>query len=948
MKFTLNGRTVDLPALAPDATLFDTLRVQGCKSVKCGCETTNCGLCTVWLDEEPVLSCAVPMVRVEGHSVTTLEGLREESAALARCMAEEGAEQCGFCSPGLIMNVLALARAAHNDPSLVATREELSRNLAGNLCRCTGYESQLRAIVRFLREDGVAVGFRISAIEESATSEPGGFTHIAKPSVKKDATALLSGKPVYTDDLAPADALIVKLLRSPHAHARIRSIDTARASKVPGVVAIYTYEDVPQARFTLAGQSWPEPSPYDRLILDRTVRYVGDEVAIVAAETPDAADRALKLIKVDYEVLEAVLDPEDAIAAAEERGVIVHDEDDYRVNTELGGDRMRNLVAHEVSEVGDLDAAFADADVIVEQTYTTQAAAQAMMETMRSFATTDAYGRISVTTSTQVPFHVRRQISNALRIPQSQVQVIKPRVGGGFGAKQTGCCEIFVAFVTQQTGRPSKCVYTREETFAASNARHQMVMHVRVGAKRDGTLTAIDLHTLSNAGAYGEHSTTTVGLSGHKTLPIYNHVAASRFAYDVVYTNTMRGGAYRGYGATQGCFAVESAVNELADKLGIDPIELRLKNLVQAGEIMPQYYNEELRSCKLDACLERAREMIGWDGKELARDLGDRVRGLGVAVTMQGSGISHVDIGSIDLRLEESGFIVMQVGATDNGMGSDTALAQIAAEELGFDLEHIVVRGVDTDVSPFDTGAYASSGTYISGMAAKRAAAQLREKICSQAAQWWGIEPSQVVFDGERVYAVEEGAEGDSARSDVSADPARCLTVAEFANRCVSAGGEDCLTAHASATSPVSPPPFMAGIAEVDVDKATGQVSLVDYVAAVDCGTVINASLARVQAEGGVAQGIGMTLTEEVSYSPKGRSRGRSFMTYKLPTRLDIPQIRVAFEPSYEPTGPFGAKSIGEVVINTPAPAIASAIAHATGAYVRTLPITPERILKSH
>ena len=934
MKFTLNGRSVVCDA-APDTTLFDFLRSHGCKSVKCGCETTNCGLCTVWVDEKPVLSCAVPVARVEGRCVTTLEGLQAESAALARCMAKEGAEQCGFCSPGLIMNALSLARAAHEDPSLVATREDLSRNLSGNLCRCTGYESQLRAIVRYLREDGVAFGFKMPAIEEGALSETEGFTHISTRAPKKDSAALLSGKPVFTADLAPAEALVVKLLRSPHAFAKIRSIDAARALKVPGVVGVYTHEDVPQTRFTLAGQSYPEPSPYDRRILDDVVRYVGDEVAIVAAESEDAAERALKLIKVDYEVMEPVLDPREAVAAAD-RGCVIHAEDNYELNYDLGGDRKRNVVAHGVSEVGDLDAAFAEVDEIVEQTYVTQAAAQAMMETFRAFATIDAYGRISVTSSTQVPFHIRRQVARALGIPQSQVQVIKPRTGGGFGAKQSGCCEVFAAFVALKTGRPAKCLYTREETFASSNSRHQMVMHVRVGARKDGSITAIDLYALSNAGAYGEHASTTIGLVGHKTLPIYGRAAASRFTYDVVYTNTMRGGAYRGYGATQGCFAVESAVNELADRLGIDPIYLRRRNLVQAGEVMPQYYNEPLRSCKLDECLVRARQMIDWDEKGMVRDLGDRVRGLGVAVTMQGSGISSIDIGSVDLRLEESGFVTMHIGATDVGTGRDTVLAQIVGEELGIDPDLIVVRGVDTDVSPFDTGAYASSGTYISGSAAQRCTANLRAAIEAKAASWCGCEPFEVAFDGEWVTG-PVSPEGEESR----------MSRAVFANECVRGGDGDCLTAHAAASSPVSPPPFMAGIAEVDVEKATGKVTLVDYVGVVDCGTVVNANLARVQAEGGIAQGIGMALTEEVSYSVRGRSRGRSFMTYKLPTRLDIPQIRIAFEPSFEPTGPFGAKSIGEVAINTPSPAIASAVAHAAGAYVRELPITPERILRA-
>lgn len=557
LSFTLNGRKVKVQ-IAPDTMLFALLREQGCASVRCACETTNCGLCTVWLDGDPVLSCSVPAARVEGRSVTTLEGLKAESEALAHAMAAEGAEQCGFCAPGLIMNVLALARAAKEDPSLVATREELSRQLAGNLCRCSGYESQLRAIVRFLNESGVQVGFEMPELPVNDTSCDGvSYKQITHKQPKKDSKALLEGRPVYTGDLVPAGALIVKLKRSPYARAKIRSIDTSRALKVPGVVGVYTYEDVPKRRFTIAGQSYPQPSPYDRLILENLVRYQNEEVAIVAAETEEAADKALKLIKVDYEVLEPLLDFTQAL----DNDIVVHPEGDVTFMFPQGGDVARNLVCSGTSDFGDLNEAFAQSDIVFERTYTSQATQTAPMETFRAFATTDAFGRISVTTSTQVPFHVRRMVAQSLDIPQSQVQVIKPRIGGGFGSKQTGCCEIFVAFVTQQTGRPSYCCYTREETITAGNSRHQMQMTVKLGAMKDGTITAIDLHTLSNAGAYGEHATTTIGLSGHKSLPIYNHVKASRFRWDAVYTNTNRGGAYRGYGATQGQFAVESAVN---------------------------------------------------------------------------------------------------------------------------------------------------------------------------------------------------------------------------------------------------------------------------------------------------------------------------------------------------------------------------------------------------
>lgn len=770
----------------------------------------------------------------------------------------------------------------------------------------------------------------------------GELTCVSHAVVKKDARGLLQGRAVYTNDLAPRDSYIVSLLRSPHAHARIRSIDTHKAERIDGIVAIYTYEDVPHERFTLAGQSFREMSPYDTLILDRTVRYIGDEVAIVVGTDERAIAAAKRLIKVDYEVLPAVTDFTQAL----DNPVVVHDEDDIRAYIPMGEDFSRNLICHEVSEVGDLDSAFAASDVIIEHDYETQAAQQSMMEPFSCYAYTDAQDRVCVVSSTQVPFHIRRQVATALQIPQSRVRVTKPRVGGGFGAKQTGCNEIYAAFAAFKLGHPCKCIYTREETMACANTRHKMRMHVRLGAKSDGTIMAIDLDVLSDAGAYGYHAPTTVGLAGHKSLPIYNHARASRFSYDVVYTNTTPGGAFRGYGATQGQFAVESAVNELADKLGIDPCELRLANIVHEGETCPQYYNEVLRSCRLDDCIVRAKEMIGWDDKPLARDLGDRVRALGVALTMQGSGISNVDIGSIDIRLEDDGFFVLNLGATDVGTGCDTIMAQFAAEVLGCSPTQIVVNGVDTDTSPYDCGAYASSGTYVTGMAAVSAATKLREKICEQAAKFMDVAPEQVVVADGRVF-VDDGADDDVVTvGQIASGKVREMTLGELANRCIGIGLQPgYLSAHASNSQPVSPPPFMCGIAEVDVDKATGEVTVVDYVAAVDCGTVANANLARVQAEGGIVQGIGMALTEDVQVAPDGFLRTRNLMQYKIPSRLDVPDIRIDFCPSYEPTGPFGAKSIGEVVINTPLGAIASAVAHATGNYVRTLPITPEKAL---
>lgn len=749
---------------------------------------------------------------------------------------------------------------------------------------------------------------------------------VGKGVIKKDAMALVTGQPVYCDDLAPKDCLIVKLLRSPHAYAKIKSVDTSIAKRIPGIEAVYTYEDVPTSRFTLAGQSYPEPSPYDRRILENVVRYVGDEVAIVAGANEDCVERALKAIKVDYEVLEPLLDFEKSI----DNTIVIHEEEDYKCLCEIGNDVKRNIVSSGESVVGDVDAVLKECDVVLERDYRTKANAQAMMETMRSYCYIDTYGRLNCVSSTQIPFHVRRILSNALEIPKSKINVIKPRIGGGFGAKQTACCEIFTAFVTWKLKKPSKIVYTREETFAATNSRHEMKMHVRIGAKKDGTIEAIDLYTLSNQGAYGEHGPTTIGLAGHKSLPLYNHVKASRFTYDVVYTNTMRAGAYRGYGATQGQFAVESIINELADELNMDPCEIRFKNMTRENEVLSQYYNEELNACALDRCLEKAMEMIDYKNKPLRRDMGDFVRGLGVSLSMQGSGISGLDVGSVEIKLQDDGFYTLSIGATDMGTGCDTILAQMVAECMDCDVDQVVTSSLDTDHAPYDTGSYASSTTYVTGMAVVKACEKLRNSILEAAAGFFNVDKEDIEFDGKKINTLDHAHE---------------MSLAEFADTCFNGGIAKALIASESHMSPTSPPPFMVGIAEVDVDKLTGEIKVHDYVSVVDCGTVINPNLARVQAEGGIVQGIGMALSEDITYSNEGKMRNRNFLQYKLPTRVDVPSVRVEFESSYEDNGPFGAKSIGEVVINTPTSAIASAIKHATGVQVRTLPITAEKVL---
>lgn len=742
---------------------------------------------------------------------------------------------------------------------------------------------------------------------------------------KKDAMALVTGKPVYTDDLAPANCLIVKVLRSPHAHALIEEINTSIASKVPGIECILTYEDMPKSRFTMAGQSYPEPSPYDRLILDKRLRCVGDPVAIVAGENEKAVNKALNLIKVKYQVLEPVLD----FRKAKDNKILVHPEEDFKALCDVGADNKRNLCSTGGFEHGNVEEELSKCAHVIEQTYHTKANSQAMMETFRTFTELDTYGRLNVTSATQIPFHVRRILSNALEIPKSKIRVIKPRIGGGFGAKQSVVAEVFPAIVTLKTGKPAKMIFTRQETLTNGSPRHEMEIKVRLGADENGIIQAIHIYTLSNAGAYGEHGPTTVGLSGHKSMPLYSTPKAYKFDYDVVYSNTMGGGAYRGYGATQGIFALESAVNELAAKLNMDPIKLREINMVKEGDIMPAYYGEKANSCTLDKCLARAKEMIDWDNKYPARDMGNgKVRSVGMALAMQGSGISNVDTAAVEIKLNDDGFYTLMIGASDMGTGCDTILAQMAADCLECDVDDIVVHGVDTDQSPYDTGSYASSTTYITGGAVIKTCETLKLKMLHEAGKQLQCSEEDLVFEGRRI---------------VSVDGTKEITLKDLANRSYVAG-INTISASESNYSPVSPPPFMVGMVETEIDMTTGAVELIDFVAVVDCGTVINPNLARIQAEGGIAQGIGMALYEDITYNKVGQMMNNSFLQYKIPSRLDVGNIRVEFESSYEPTGPFGAKSIGEIVINTPSPAIAHAVYNATKVNVRTLPITSEKI----
>ncbi|CUN74362.1 xanthine dehydrogenase family protein molybdopterin-binding subunit [Clostridium disporicum] len=749
--------------------------------------------------------------------------------------------------------------------------------------------------------------------------------YVNKSIRKSDSMSLLTGKPVYTEDLAPKNCLVVKLLRSPHAHALIESIDTTVAMKVPGIECILTYEDMPKSRFTTAGQSYPEPSPYDRLILDRRLRCVGDPVAIVAGENEKAVNKAMKLIKVKYEVLEAVLD----FRNAKDNNILVHPEKDFKALCDVGADNKRNLCSTGGFEHGNLEEELKNCDIIIEETYHTKANNQAMMETFRTFTELDIYGRLNITSATQVPFHVRRIIANALEIPKSKVRVVKPRIGGGFGAKQSAVSEVYPAIVTMKTGKPAMLIFSRKESMTNGSPRHEMEITVRLGANKDGIIKAIEINTLSNAGAYGEHGPTTVGLSAHKSMPLYSTPRAYKFNYDVVYTNTMGAGAYRGYGATQGIFALESAVNELAAKLNMDPIKLRELNMVKEGDVMPAYYGEIANSCALDRCLEKAKNMIDWDNKYPARDMGNgKIRSVGIAMAMQGSGISNIDTAAVEIKLNDDGFYTLMIGASDMGTGCDTILAQIAADCLNCEVENIVVHGVDTDQSPYDTGSYASSTTYVTGGAVIKTCETLKVRILEEASKILECPIGNLDFDGKSIHSYEDDKE---------------ISLVDLANRCL-VGGSKTISASESHYSKTSPPPFMVGAVEIEIDKLTGKLDIIDYVAVVDCGTMINPNLAKIQAEGGIVQGIGMALYEDISYDFKGRMRNDSFMQYKIPSRLDVGNIRVEFESSYEPTGPFGAKSIGEIVINTPSPALAHAVYNATKVNIRTLPITAEKI----
>jgi putative selenate reductase molybdopterin-binding subunit len=749
-----------------------------------------------------------------------------------------------------------------------------------------------------------------------------------------DGTALVTGKPVFVAD-APdrPGTLHLALLTSPHAHARIRAIDTSRAEALEGVALVLTHENTPAKPYTTAGQGYPEPSPYDTRMFNPKVRYVGDRVAVVAADSVEIARRALAMIEVDYEVLDPVLSIDEAIA---EGAPLVHDEP-----CPDAWDPEHNVAAYSEAIAGDVDAGMAASDVTVEVTVETHYAQHTPIETHVIASHLDEHDRLVLVTSTQVPFHARRIVAYLLDLPVHRVRVIKPRIGGGFGAKQEILLEDLAALTTLRTGRPARMAITREQEFVSSRTRHPMRIRVALGAGSDGTLRAIDMDVLSNTGAYGTHSLTVLSNAGSKTLPLYNLAPDVRFVGRAVYTNLPVCGAYRGYGATQGQYAMEVAIDHLADALGMDALELRRRNHIVEGGTSPIFkelgegregVEQTITSCELPACIEIGAERIGWATKRGRRRRdGSWVHGVGMSIHMQGSGIPLIDMAAASIKLNDDGSINLTVGATDLGTGSDTILAQIAAEVLGIPLAKVVVTSSDTDLTPFDTGAYASSTTYVSGMAVRRAAEDVRGQLVAAAAEMLQAEPGDLRFGDERVT----GPQG------------RSVTLEKIALRALYGANQHQIAATASAVPEVSPPPFLASFAEVAVDLDSGRIRLVDYVAVADCGTPINPRLAEGQVEGAIANGIGYALMEDLAIDARGRARGSDFGRYKIPGACDLPPLQVVLVDSYDPTGPMGAKSIAEIGINAPIPTIANAVHDATGLWLTETPFTAERVWRA-
>ncbi len=758
------------------------------------------------------------------------------------------------------------------------------------------------------------------------------FNVVGKSEWKVDGLALATGRAQFTSDIELRGLLYGKILFSPHPHARIKEIDTSHAEALPGVYAVLTYKNVPRVVHTTAGQGAPEPSPYDTFILDNKVRFVGDRVAAVAAESPQIAEKAISLINVEYAVLPAVLDP---LKAMEKAAPIIHDEKEAHAVISVPYDPGHNLAAHVELAVGDVEKGLAEADFVFENHYESQYAAHTCIEPHIVITYLDEGGRLVIRTSTQVPFHVRRIVAQCLKIPVAQIRVVKPRIGGAFGGKQEILLEDLCAALTLKTGRPVKLALTREEEFISSRTRHPQHLWLRSGVKKSGDITALDLRVLMNTGAYGSHALTVLCNTGSKTLPLY-HCPNVAFYGDTVYTNLPVGGAYRGYGATQGYIALGIQMDEMAAAIGMDPVEFHKRNHIRVDETSPIFralgegregVEMKIDSCGLDRCIDLGARAIGWRQKRGKPGRGAIRRGVGMVCLMQGSGIPEIDMGAASIKMNDDGSFNLLIGATDLGTGSDTVLAQIAAEVLTVPLEKIIVYSSDTDLTPFDVGAYASSTTYLSGMAVKKAAEDVRAQILGVAAEMLSAKPKDVRLEKGFAYA-----------------GAKKVALSRIAHYSLYEREQFQIMGTASHTTHKSPPPFAAHFAEVLVDTETGKVTVAKYVAAVDCGTAINPALAEGQTEGAVLNGISFALTEEYLFDKRGRMLNPNFNYYKIFSARDLPEVKTILVPTYEPTGPYGAKSVAEISINGPIPAISNAIYDAVGIRLRETPFTPDRV----
>lgn len=943
--------------VGPDESLLDALRRASYFSVKYGCGDGTCGVCTVLLNGKPVRSCKIKAIDVNEAEITTLEGLSQDDEInpIQESFIETGAIQCGFCTPAQILSAKSLLD--HN-PS--PSEDQIRQALNPVLCRCTGY---VRGIDAVHRAAAILRGEKVTPYSHKELTLPKDLSMIAlpeeyyrrdgkrnplrplvftpeempktqvvgKPEVKVDAKKLALGRPVFTDDFYLDGMLYGALLTSPHAHALIRNIDASKARALPGVHAVITYKDLPRVKYASGGQSYPQPLPYDQVSLDNKVRHVGDRVAIVAAETPELAEEAIKLIDVEYEILPAIVDPEQAMI---EGAPVIHDETD----TQGIYDAKHNIVHHIEAEVGNVDQAFAEADAIFEGEYRTPKQQHVHLEPHVCITYFDEDDRLVVRSSTQVPFHIRRMLSPLINLPVKKIRVIKPRIGGGFGNKQELILEDLCAHMTLATRHPIRMQYTRTQEFTSSRSRHANIIRYKVGIK-DNKMTAANLYLIGDTGAYGCHGLTVNMVGGFKGLTLYNPPNA-RFKCDVVYTNTPPAGAFRGYGAMQCQYGIEVLMAEIADKLGLDEVEFKRNNWIKLGERMHlskalgegrEGTEQFLASSAIEQCVEIGQKATDFYTKREAnrKQNGRLRRGIGMSVMIHGSGIAGLDMAAATLKMNDDGSFNLLIGATDLGTGSDTILGQMAAEVLGIPLEDIIVYSSDTDFTPFDKGAYASSTTYVSGGAVRKAAEEIKNQIIHHAAMMLGVS----TMDG---FILEN--------RQVIAPDGRTLSLQEVALNSLHQQNQHQIMATASHVSPVSPPPTAAQFVEIVVDTKTGKIDVDRMLMVVDCGRVINPLTAAGQVEGGMAQALGFALTEEMLFDSNGQPLNPNLKKYHIPRAKEMPATDVIFVQTDEPSGPFGAKSVSEISIDGVSPALASAVHDATGIWMRTLPYTPERV----